>query len=58
MTSKEIDQKLTEIQDYEDRLDEWEHDFIDKVIDVFEAQGQLSDAQEETITQIYFKLNI
>ena len=58
MTSAKIDHMLTEIQDYEDRLTEWELDFIDDVIDVFEAQGRLSETQAEKITQIHHKLNI
>ena len=58
MTSAKIDAMLTDIQDYEDRLTEWELDFIDDVIDVFEEQGKLSETQADKITQIYHKLNI
>ena len=58
MTSEKIDHILTELQDYEDRLTEWENDFIDGVIDVFEVQGHLSETQTEKITQIHHKLNI
>ena len=58
MTREKIDSLLTEIQDYEDRLTEWELDFIDDVIDVFEVQGKLTDSQAEKITQIHHKLNI
>lgn len=58
MTREKIDNMLTEIQDYDDRLTGWELDFIDDVIDVFEAQGRLSESQEEKITQIHHKLNI
>ena len=58
MTSTQIDAMLTDIQDYEDRLTEWELDFIDDVIDVFEERGKLSEIQADKITQIYHKLNI
>lgn len=58
MTSAKIDFMLTEIQDYEDRLTEWELDYIDGVIDIFEIQGGLSESQVEKITQIHHKLNI
>ena len=58
MTSAKIDAMLTDIQDYEDRLTEWELDFIDDVIDVFEVHGKLSETQTDKITQIYHKLNI
>ena len=58
MTSAKIDFMLTEIQDYEDRLTEWELDYIDGVLDIFEIQGGLSESQVEKITQIHHKLNI
>ena len=58
MTREKIDQMLTEIQDYDDRLTEWELDFIDKIIDDFEARGRLNETQTEKITQIHHNLNI
>ena len=58
MTTAQIDAMLTAIQDYEDRLTDWENDFIDNVIDDFEVEGRLTESQEEKITQIYHKLNI
>jgi hypothetical protein len=58
MTTEKIDFLLTELQDYEDRLTEWENDFIDHVIDDFEIQGHLTESQVEKITQIHHKLNI
>lgn len=46
MTYKDIDKKLTEIQDFEDRMAVWESDFISDIIDFFEDNGYLTAKQE------------
>lgn len=56
MTYKDIDKKLTEIQDFEDRMAAWESDFISDIIDFFEDNGHLTVKQENKLVQIYENL--
>lgn len=56
MDYETIDAMLTNIQDHEGQMENWESDLISNVIDFFEEKGFLTEPQQEKVLEIYERI--
>lgn len=52
----QLEYMLGHIEDYTERLTEWEKQFVDSVSEQLEQRGTLSEKQQEIVERVYVKL--
>ena len=52
----QLEYMLDHIEDYTERLTEWEKQFVGSVLEQLEQHGTLSEKQQEIVERVYVKL--